>query len=134
MENGIIWQPLFHSGYNFQVSLNRIFAREMIRSQVPIKKLERMNQLANEDLKRWKMNCLDPYSFHGDSCFLGQIYLSEGRWLATDYHSTNSLLKDDESSEPIKYISHNVDYSKDAFILMRLFDKWIRYSNVLKED
>lgn len=130
----LIWQPVFCSGYDFKVCLDEVFAREMIRSQVPIKKLERMNQLANEDLKRWKMNCLDPYSFHGDSCFLRQIYLSEGRWLATDYHSRTNLLKDKILLKPIEYNSHNVDTPRKAFILMALFDKWIKYSDVLKGD
>ena len=128
----IIWQPHFGPKYDFSINLDRIFAQEMIDARIPPERQFRMNQLANEQLKRLSRDWLDPYTFHENSCFVTQFYIgNNGVWLASD--GIDDLIKHREFKKPIEYHSHNVDTPNQAYILMALFDTWVEYADVLKK-
>ncbi len=128
-----IWTPSLYGRCDFGIYLDRNFAKEMVKSKVPIKKQNRMNELANEELKRFGINWLNPYTFQKDSCFITQFYIGQnGVWLSTDHLTIENLLKEKESSKLIEYNSHNTDTSKQAYILMLLFDTWVRYADAFK--
>ena len=130
-----IWTPRLYGYCNFGVYLDRDFAKEMIQAKLSNKRQRRMNELANEELKRLRTNWSDPYTFHEASCFISQFYIGQnGVWLSTNHQTINDLINEKESSKPIEYSSHNVDFPSQAYILMRLFDKWIEYANVLKNE
>ena len=126
--DAIIWQPSFVSGYDFMMSLDRDFAKDMIDSQVSVGRQGKMNQLANLKLNELGNNWKDPYTFLGNSRLLSQLYIGEGVRLTTDSYSILDLVNN-ESTKPLKYISYNVGTSKEAFILLALFDKWVKYAN-----
>lgn len=129
----IIWAPRLYGRCDFGIYLDRDFAKDMIKSKIPIKRQNHMNELANEELNRFGINWLNPYTFHKDSCFITQFYLGQnGVWLSTDYQIIENLLEEKESSKLISYHSHNTDTSKQAYVLMALFDKWIEYSDAFK--
>ena len=65
-----IWTPRLYGRGDFGIYLERDFAKEMIKSKIPIKRQNRMNELANEELKRFGINWSNPYTFHKDSCFI----------------------------------------------------------------
>jgi|SRR3989344_5666164 len=124
----IVWQPVFGHKYDFSVNLDNLFAKEMIDARVPSERQIRMNQLANEELKRLGENWLNPFHFYENSCFVSQFYIGKnGVWLATDI-----LIQNKELEKPIDYHSHNVDSSKDLYVLLKLFDTWVKYADALK--
>lgn len=128
-----IWTPRLYGYCDFGVYLDEDFARDLIQSKVPDERQRRMNELANEELKTMGEYWLSPYTFHEDSCFISQIYIGQnGVWLSTNYQTIDELLKGKESSKPIEYTSHNVDSPKQAYVLMRLFDKWVEYADAFK--
>ena len=130
-----IWTPYLHGSCDFEVYLDRDFAREMIQSKVSNERQKRMNQLANEELKRLGTNWSTPYIFHEDSCFILEFHIGQnGVWLSTTHQTIDDLLNGKESSKPIEYDSHNVDVSSQAYVLMRLFDKCIEYADAFKSD
>jgi hypothetical protein len=129
----VIWRPSITNRYDFAVYLDRDFAREMIRAQIPDKRQKRMNEIGNEELKGMGINWLSPYTFYEQSCFVSQVYIGRnGVWLATNCNNIESLLREGEN-EPIEYHSHNVDTAKEAYVLMALFDKWVDLSDALKD-
>ncbi len=128
----VIWQPEFFSGFDFGISLDYSFAREMIISKFSPAKRDKINGLGNEELKRFKVFWKNPYLFHEDTCFLSQVYIGEnGKWLSTDYRTIENLLGKEQQSEPIKFHSHNMDNYKEAYVLMKLFNQWVHYSDIL---
>ena len=130
----IIWQPILNARYDFTVHLDRDFAKEMINAHIHADRQTKMNQLGKEELKELNVNWLTPYLFHKDSCFISQVYLGEGVWLSTKYTTIDGLLEGEEITKPVDYHSHNVRTSRDAYILMALFDKWVNYADALKDD
>lgn len=130
----IIWQPSFCQGKNdFKISLDLNFARKMITAPIPIKNQENLNRMVNERLEEWKLACMDPYHFYKDTAFVDEIHIGgNGRWLATDHPSKQSLLRKDKYQERFEYYSHNIDTSFDAIALLSLFDIWVQYSEILK--
>jgi len=137
MTDKIVWQPSLgngRSGHEFSINLDREFAKEMIRTKMSDGTAKRLNQLANETLKEFGVNWLNPYTFEKDSCFLSQIYLGEnGLWLSTNYRDIEDLSREDVPPKHVVYNSHNVDTSIQAYSLMRMFGMWIHYSDVLRE-
>ena len=129
----IIWQPSLGS-YEFNITLDKDFAKEMIHAKIPIENQNGLNLVANRELERMKIHWLNPYSFHEDSCFVKQVYIgSNGVGLSTNWNTIDSLLKNDESLKEVKYYSHNVDNTFQQHALMVLFEKWVEYSDVLKK-
>jgi len=127
-----IWTPCFSAKYDFAVSLNRDFAREMIQVEIPSERQQAMNNVGNEVLQGLGDDWRNPYTFYNNSCLVSQVYLGQnGVWLATDI-TPYELLKE-KSSKPIGYHSHNVDTSKQAYTLLALFGKWIEYADILKD-
>lgn len=130
---GLIWQPEFCSGYDFKVYLDQDFARKMINAHVPTSNQSRINELANEDLKRFSINWENPYLFHDESGFISQFYIGRnGVWLSTSHQNISDLLKGEHMEKPIEYDSHNVDLRDEAYVLMYLFDKWIKYADAIQ--
>ncbi len=126
----IIWQPSEFSAdsYDFVVSLDGDFARDIIQIKISDEKQKRVNELGNEELKKAGINWLNPYTLYEQSGFVSQIYLgNNGVWLATSHNNIESLLKKSNSRD-IEYHSHNVDTPKEAHVLMLLFNKWIELS------
>jgi hypothetical protein len=133
--NKIIWQPknVYLPSYEFNISLDRTFAKEMLAAKIPREKQKRMNELALETLIRQGFNWPGPLTFYEDRGLVTQFYIGRnGVWLATNCENINSLFKKDENKH-IKYYSHNVDNSSQAYALMALVDQWVEYSDVLKE-
>ncbi|GAJ08284.1 unnamed protein product, partial [marine sediment metagenome] len=130
-----IWTPRLYGRCDFGVYLDRDFAKEMFQSKVPTERQTRMNELANEELKRLGTDWLNPYTFYKDSCFITQFYIGQnGVWLSTNRQTIDNLLKEKESSKLIEYDSHNIDTPKQAYVLMALFDKWVEYADAFKSD
>lgn len=128
-----IWTPRLYGKYNFGVNLDKDFARKAIQLRIPIEEETRMNKLANKELERLKVNCLNPYTFHEDSCLITQCYIGQnGVGLSLDYQIIENLLKDKIYSKVIEYDSHNVDTPSQAYVLMNLFEKWVEYTDALK--
>jgi len=92
-----------------------------------------MNGLANKQLERLETKWSDPYKFYEDSCLITQIYLGGGILLSTTHQIIEDLLRK-KSSDLVEYHSHNADTSKDAHILMVLFDSWVKRADALKSD
>ena len=129
----IVWQPSL-GYYEFNISLDKDFAYKMIQAKIPIENQDRLNKLANRELEKMKVTWKNPYIFYEDSCFVKEFYIGHnGVGLHTNYQTLDSLLKNDESLNVVKYYSHNVDTSRQVFELMNLFGKWIDFSDVLKE-
>jgi len=127
----IIWQPSL-GYYEFNISLDKDFARDMLLAKIPAKNQDALNQVANRELERLKIGWKNPYSFHEDSCFVKQIYIgSNGVGLSTNHQTINNLLKN--GADKVKYYSHNVDYTSQQHALMILFEKWVDYSDVIKK-
>ena len=134
MEDKIVWQPSLGSKYGFEVRLDRAFARDTVQAKIPAENQKRLNVLAYEELKRFRINYQEPYRFHEDSCFVREFHLGmNGIWLTTDHYTVSQLVKDDPSLKKVNYHSHNVDVARDAFALMTLVDIWVKYSDILKE-
>lgn len=128
----LIWQPEFCAANDFKVYLNSNFARRMITAHVSQERQKKMNEMANDDLIRFNISWRNPFLFHESSGFISQFYLGRnGAWLSTDHQNISSLLTDSASSRPIEYHSHNVDLRDEAYVLIRLFDKWIHYAEAL---
>ena len=134
MNNPIIWQPLhlYEPGHSFAILLDPKFAETMLNSKLSIEKYKRIQELPQE-LMGIKIS--EPYRFHKDTCFLRQINLNagDGKWLSLDEVCAGT---EPNFNNPIKYSTHNFDYrttSSDVVTLMRLFDLWVEYSNVLRK-
>ena len=68
MMNKIIWQPSFPClEIDFVVHLDRDFAREMAGLRITPENQIKINELANQELKRKGINWLNPYHFLEDS-------------------------------------------------------------------
>ena len=130
----LIWQPVLNQGAEFSVYLDQEFARRMIKSPASEQMRRRMNELANEDLKRFSIGWREPYLFHEGSAFISQFYIGRnGVWLSIDDNSIKQLQGDSVLTNPVEYHSHNVDMREESYVLMYLFDKWIRYADILSE-
>ena len=132
-EQRIVWQPEFVTDdYEFRIYLDPEFAREMIEARISPEKQKRLNEIANEELKRLRYSWIDPYEFHGHSAFVQQVYIGRnGKWLSASRATVEGVIAG--KAEPVIYHSHNVDGSADALTLIRLFNKWIWYSDVITE-
>ena len=131
----IIWMPEFYDNCDFGIYLNRNFAKEMIKSKIPTERQTIMNKLATQELKRRKVNWINPYSFHEDTAFIHQIYIGQnGVWLSTNHQDISELISETKSSKQIKYESHNVDFPEQNYILMSLFNQWVEYSDAIRND
>ena len=129
--SSVLWQPSFSLGYNFNVLLDRDFARAMATAAIGPAKQQKMNELGSEELQRLGTVWPDPFIFHQESALVTQFYLGQnGVWLALDDPGS---LTDELYSKPIEYHSHNVDTTKQVFDLQYLFDVWVKYADILKE-
>ena len=128
----IVWQFVRNNDYEFKVLLDRDFAKIMVTAEISPDYQKRLNELATEELKRLGINWISPYTFHANSGFISQIYLGQnGVWLSANHQNIESILKNEKTSEPIEYYSHNVDTSKQAFGLMAMMALWVHYSDVI---
>jgi hypothetical protein len=130
-----IWTPSFsgNESREFRVYLDRNFAREMIQSQISSETQEGMNRIAEEELKKLGTNWPTPYGFYESSGFVSQFSIGQnGVWLSAERLGIDDLLIEREDSKPIKYDSHNVDFSKQVYDLMVLFDKWAEYAEDIR--
>jgi len=131
----IVWQPraIYQPGYNLGIYLDRDFAKEMIKAEIPMEKQNITNKLGYEMLKEKGHDWHHPYFFYGDTAFVIQFSLGEnGVWLAVDGLYGESPLKV-YKSDNIEYSSHNVDNLSQRNALMALVDLWVEYSDILKE-
>lgn len=129
-----IWTPDLYGKYDFGIYLDRKFALEMINSIIPGERQKSMNELATEELKRLGVKWPNPYTFCNNSCFITQFYIGDnGVWLSTNHTNISDLLSGRESSELVEYHSHNVDTPYQTYILMLLFNKWIDFSDALRD-
>ena len=95
---------------------------------------EKMDLVAKTELKRLGIHRSNTYGFHEDTCLLKQIYLGgDGIWLDLDRLEIMNLSCEVKLIKPVKYEPHNVDSIMNSYILMSLFEKWVDYSEILKQ-
>lgn len=130
----ILWTPeilLAGRGYNFAAFLDRDFAIRMLNSKTAPEERFNLNQIANEELKKHRIATSDPFEFYNNSLLVNQFNIGQGgRWLAT----VTLEWINETSTEPVKYSSHNIDSSADAYALLGLFGKWIEYVELFRND
>ena len=130
----VVWQPVFCEKAHFHVGLDRDFAIRMIGTKIPREKQVGMIQLANEDLKKWGIGWREPYIFYEDTAFVTEVHLGNGgKWLSSEGYARNALVSEEDSRKPVMYYAHNIHSIEDAHVLMRLFAKWVDYSEILTE-
>lgn len=132
MDKKVIWQPegIYQPGHDFGVLLDRVFAIEMGNSEVFPSTQRRMNDQGDEIITELGHSWSNPYDFYKDSFLVTQFNLGgNGVRLALDRPVSHYLSKPKENDDPVKYCSHNVDTSSQAYALMALFDMWVQYSN-----
>jgi len=133
LEKRIIWQPVGFSlgrSCDFDILLDREFAQEMLS----IKLDEDLRQKMNNLMKEIGSSSFNPsYLFFKDTAFVLQFSLGEGtKWLAVnETYGKNPLEVFREG--PIRYSSHNINNSTDAYSLMTFVNIWVKYSDSLKE-
>ena len=135
MSNKIIWQPfvLYQPYFDFGILLSRDFCREMLETKLSREIQIKTNNLCLEVSERFGFNYPEPVTFYEDTAFISQFYLgNNGVWLAIDQSNKRSLLEYPDEKELIKYSSHNVDNSKQAYALMALVDWWAEYADIIK--
>ena len=134
VHNTIIWQPKYLSqrNRNFDILLDRKFAEGIFKVKLG-ENQRRMNQLGEDIAKYFKYRVSSPYIFEGDTAFIRQIHLDagEGKWLELEGHF--GAIPDFSKLEPLQYKTHNLSTTSDTLALLALFDRWIFYSDTLKE-
>lgn len=121
-------------GYDISILLDKDFAGEMMGANISTERQDKMNELANETLKRFGESWKDPYKFHDSTCLVKQFYLGHnGVWLSENESDLQNLNLDKLNHPYVKYSPHNMRNSKDSFILMFLFGEWVKYSDALKK-
>ena len=132
----LIWTPRLYGKCDFEIYLDGDFAREMIGIANPKESQDRMNELTKEDLKIF-LNKREPFMFYEDSFLVEQISLGyDGIWLSPHAGTIVELLdndsNDEESAKHLVYKSHNVATPHEAYLLMMLFDDWVKYTKTFK--
>ena len=131
----IVWQPkgIYACGYEFGVLVDREFIEQAMSLQMNPEKQQNMIRLGRETIKRQGYDSGTPFNFEGETYLVRQFDIgSNGKWLTLDGCSgENPLLIFKEG--PIKYSSHNCDYSSDVHALMSLVDLWVEYLDIVKE-
>lgn len=134
VHNTIIWQLKYLSQKcpDFDILFDRKFAGEMFKVKLG-ENQRRMNQLGEDIAKYFKYVQLSPYIFEGDTAFVRQINLNagEGKWLTLEGHF--GAIPDFSKLEPLQYKTNNLSTTSDTLVLLALFDRWIFYSDTLKE-
>lgn len=126
----MIYQPNFN-GLDFTISLDNAFARKMMNSKLAEYTKFRLNEICNNQLKELNIYWSSPLIFHESSALLSQANIGQnGKWLATTNSDIQNILKDNKD---VKYHTHNIDTTHDAYALLTLFDTWIHYSDILAE-
>jgi hypothetical protein len=137
MTNELIWQPFGlyqqQGNYDFGIMLNPEFARKTINAILSQTVSARIQKLPEE---YFGFKGIEPYIFHENTCFVRQINVhgGDGKWLSLDNCCGGSFPRLDE---PVKYSTHNLDYkpcSLDQVNLMRLFDLWVEYADIMIEE
>ncbi|HIH10565.1 TPA: hypothetical protein HA241_00060 [Candidatus Woesearchaeota archaeon] len=129
---GIIWQPiaLYQPGFNFDIVLDDRFAEEMIKTNLSQSVQERMNGLGTDLTTRLGHSWLSPFTFYESTAFVSQFSLGQnGVWLVVDNYFKKEQLEDKKA---VRYTTHNVDNSSQAYALMALVDLWVSYADTLK--
>jgi len=130
IEERIVWQPLNLPGsFNFAILLDRKFAAEMLSVKLDGELRQRMNELVQRFTPRNKSSHIQ---FFEDTALVVQFDLGGGgKWLAANETYGKNPLEVFKGS--IKYSSHNIDTSIDAYELMGIVDTWVHYSDALKD-
>ncbi|MBU2503478.1 MAG: hypothetical protein KJ879_00275 [Nanoarchaeota archaeon] len=134
VQDRIIWQPihLHQPHHDFDILLDRKFAREMFEAKLIPRMQMRMNELGTEMLDRLRYHGASPYIFWGDTALITQINLDAGRGTWIEMESTYGQIPNWSERKPLKYTTHNMDSSSDTLGLLSLFDMWVYYSSELK--
>lgn len=131
----LIWQitHLSHSS-SFEILVNNEFVAEMLNTKLSQEKIRNLNRTGEEISKNLKYSSRSPYIFYKDTAFLTQINLDAGRgtWLSADMPC--GILPNLSENKPMKYHTHNIDHTSDNFALISLFDNYIWYSDILKDN
>jgi hypothetical protein len=129
MDDKTVWQPtaLYQPGYEFGILLDPDLALRMLSTELDSRTKENLKKLGLETIVRMGYNYPEPYLFYGNSWLVQEFDIgNNGKWLSLD--SSQRL---DNIRIPLKYSSHNVDTSKEAYALMALVDRWVEYFNLL---
>jgi len=119
------WEPEFFSpSTDFKILLDGEYGKRLHDQRINVYIQKRLNELATEQLKKLNTHWPSPLHFYEDSLLVDQLTLgSGGRWLSAS-------IQYQDFRRPIEYSSHNIDSTKDAYILLTLFDCWIKYAHV----
>ncbi len=129
----LLWTPDLYGTCDFGIHLNRDFAREMILSKILPEKQKRINELASEELKRLGISWISPYAFHQDSGFINRFYIGQDARLTANHQDIIDILQNKEpDKKTIIYNSYNVDNQSQAYALIKLFNMWIDFSDVIR--
>ena len=136
MEKRIVWQPteLYQPSFGFSIRLDFVFAHEMLTTRIPLDIQKRFVELERETAQSFGFNYREPIDFHDDTCMATGFYIGQnGKWLTLDVNQIEALVTRANPDRPLIYSSHNIDTSREAYALMALFDRWIAYSDNLRE-
>ena len=132
LEDRLIWQPvgIHQSSCDFGILLDRKFSEEMLSLKINEITKKKMNDSASNLLpKDFNPNL----HFFKNTGFVAKFNLGyDGRTLEIEGINGKSPLEV-FSEGMIKYSSHNVTTTIEAYGLMTLVDFWIEYSEVLRD-
>lgn len=130
----IIWQPVSIDtlSYEFGIIVNRDFVKQTLDLNIGSEMQRNMTRLGRDILKRYRQDSGTPFIFDGETYFVRQFDIGrDGKWLALEGCYGKNPLETQEG--PVKYFSHNCDYSSDVHTLMSLVDQWVNYFETVKK-
>jgi hypothetical protein len=132
----IIWQPvgLYQPGHSFQANLDREFAVDMANTTISKNTQNAMNKMGSECYKGYGFSTYKPYLFHENTGFVRQINLKAGDGVCLAVSDLYGKAPDMSSDRPLVYDTHNVSNLDDKIALLSLFDNWISYCDILKNE
>ena len=125
----IVWQPIYlgqREGTNFQILLDRDFAKSCLDKKLTSKQQTTFNDAASREVTNGKIRT--PYLFYNDTILIQQINLDADRWLYIPERYGRKP-SDISSDKPIDYISNNFDSTWDRNMTWNLFDFWVMHIN-----
>ena len=133
MQN-IIWEPsnLCLPGYDFCISLDADFSRDLLEERVDENCQHKINELGREIMgSRGVIVGVEPYNFIKKTPFVHKIEISPGGFsLSLDNYSGEEVPFVPE--RPLIYSTSNVNSLFQQNILLSLFENWIDHTPISK--
>ena len=129
----IIWQPiqLYSSKADFGVLLDNEFAQMMVSKKLDDKKGLRLNEFIGETIGKRAFN---PHIlFYQDTTLAVQLNTGAGGVCLAVENTSGKNPLEVYVKKSIKYSSHNADTTSDRDVLLRMFDLYVEYSDLIIE-